>query len=1076
MPLGIARKVTNRRPSLYPVNADPRKNCLSPRLRGGLLGFLAAAACFGACAEAQVVAEKIAPDTVRFYASPASQASAKPSVAIEGNWPALGGMPIGFPVVPIFSDPGGGNARVTVPVPAGSNVYGTGLVAGPLERTGRFTTLYNEDSYQWGDSDQQLYQSHPWVLVVRPDGSSFGVIFDSTWRSTIDLTAPVASGIRFQQTSAAGYPPVIVIERSNPADVVKALSDLTGRPFMPPLWSIGFHQSRYSYTPAARSLEVAQGFRDRRIPADTIWFDIDYMSGAKNFTFNAFAFPNPAATNASLRALGFSSVWIIDPGTKQDSTYSIFTSGFAGNHFVKQANQTTDQTGTVWPGTCVWPDFTRAETRQWWAGLFPSFLSRGADGVWNDMNEPSVFNVPGGTMPNDAWHRADAELGGPGTHLQYHNIYGMQMVRATRDGFLQTRPALRPFVLSRANYLGGQKYAATWTGDNTADWYHLDVSISNVLNLGLSGQPNSGPDIGGYSGTSAGDGILYLRWLGLGSMLPFSRVHTEKGGVDREPWVLGASGEEVARLALQRRYQLLPHLYTLFHEAHTTGMPVARPLFFAEPANPALRTRDDEFLLGDGLVVACATSQSGTPQRPPLTGPLHRFSFPVSNLPGAAGDEAPLDLPHLYLRGGSIVPVGPIRQNTREGTLDPLTLIVALDENGLAGGMLYEDAGDGFGYQQGDYRLSKYSAFREQNRVHVTLDTVWGSRPPIERRCVVRLLTGDLTEIRAEGRDGDEIVIPLDSPPATLDPRHIDGRTLNGAFEKVDLLAFQTTPSAGQNNTNELNAMWVRPEIGGVRIGLSGNLGTDASAVAIFLDTQAGGQNQINTGALASPPPGLAAITNTRLESGFNADRLLWVSLTGVTVSSYWVELNTGSASTIKLLGRRLVNSGFGLLSGGINPAGIQVAIDNTNTAGVEADAGGDPLSANTGVEIFIPDAALGPGASPCRPVQIMAALVGPDGTFRSQVLPPAPGSGSLGMTPDFGLIPGAQVALGYATLVSADVNLDGSVNVEDLYAWEQGQGVRDIDRSGVVDANDREWLMSVIRCREAELETVGRR
>ena len=1049
-----------------------RKNGSVARTLAALIALVAASP----ESPAQLVAERIAPGIVRFYASPASQAASKPSVAIEGAWPALGGLPIGFSIIPAFSDPGSGNARVTVPVPTGSHVYGTGLVAGPLERTGRFTTLYNEDSYQWGDSDQQLYQSHPWVLVVRPDGSAFGVIFDSTWKSTIDLTSPVAIGIRFQQTSVAGYPPVIVIDRSNPSDVVKALSDLTGRPFMPPLWSIGFHQSRYSYTPAARSLEVARGFRDRRIPADTIWFDIDYMSGAKNFTFNAFAFPNPAATNASLHALGFSSVWIIDPGTKQDTAYSIFASGLAGNHFVKQANQASDQTGAAWPGTSVWPDYTRAETRQWWAGLYPSFLAHGADGVWNDMNEPSVFNAAGGTMPNDAWHRADASLGGPGTHLQYHNIYGMQMVRATRDGFLQARPTLRPFVLSRANYLGGQKYAATWTGDNTANWYHLDVNISNVLNLGLSGQPNSGADIGGYSTSNDAGVLLYIRWLGLGAMMPFARVHTEKGGPDMEPWVFGASAEETARLALQRRYQLLPHLYTLFHEAHTTGMPVARPLFFAQPANAALRTRDDEFLLGDGLVVACATTPQATPQKPPLTGPLHRFAFPVSNLPGAASDAAQLDLPHLFLRGGSIIPVGPIRQNTREAASDTLTLIVSLDDNGLASGMLYEDAGDGWGYQQGDFRLSKYAAFRYQNRVHITLDTVWGSRPAIDRRCVVRLLTADLTEIRAEGRDGDEIIIDLPGKPVTLDPRHIDGRKLNEAFEPVDLLALQTTPAGSLNNTNELNAMWMRPEFGGVRIGLSGNLGTDASAVAIFLDTQAGGQNQINTSALASPPPGLAAITNTRLENGFSPDRLLWVSLTGVTVSAYWIELNSPGASTIKLLGRRLVNSGFGLLSGGINPDGVQVAIDNTNAAGIGAGPGGNALTATTGIEIFIPDAALGAGAPPCRPIQIMAALVGPDGAFRSQVLPPAPGTGSLGAAPNFAVMPGTQVALGYSSLVAADVNLDGMVDVEDLYAWEQGRGVRDIDRNGAADGHDRDWLVGIIRCREAELEAVGRR
>lgn len=1027
--------------------------------------------CLAGVAHAQLVAERIAPNTVRFFASPASQIAAKPSIALEGNWPALGGLPVGFSVIPVFSDPGSGSLRVTVPVPPGSNVYGTGLVAGPLERTGRITTLYNEDSYQWGESDQQLYQSHPWVLTVRPDGTAFGVLFDSTWKSSIDLANPALNGIRFTQSAAAGYPAIIIIERDNPADVVKALSDLTGRPFMPPLWSLGFHQSRYSYPSSARALEVARGFRDRRLPADTIWFDLDYMAGAKNFTFNTFSF-NAVSTNNSLDAIGFQGVWIIDPGVKRETGYSVYDTGLAGNHWVKQSNQTTDFSGQVWPGICVWPDYTRAETRQWWSGLVQTFLNSGADGMWNDMNEPSVFNVVGGTISADAWHRADASLGGPGTHEQYHNIYGMQMVRATREGFLAKRPTLRPFVLSRANYLGGQRYAATWSGDNTSNWYHLDISISNVLNLGLSGQPNSGPDIGGYTG--AGDASLYARWMGIGAMLPFARAHTEKGNPDKEPWSFGFGAEATARLALQRRYQLLPHLYTLFHEAHTSGMPVARPLFFAEPANTALRTRDNEFLLGDGLVVACATSQASTPERPPLSGPLHRFGLPLSNLPGSATDADQPDLPHLYLRGGSILPIAPIRQYTREAPLDSLTLIVALDSNNQARGMLYEDSGEGWGYQQGDYRLSTYTAWSDQGHIHVTLDSVSGSRPAIPRRCVVRLLTGDLTELRAEGNDGDEFIFDLASSPAPLDPRNLDGKQLPQAFEAADLLASQTTPAGNQNNINELNRLWARPEVGGMRIGLSANLAPDGSALVLFFDSIPGGQNLINTSTLAAPPAGLQQLSSTHLEPGFDADRILYLDATGGILSANWVELSTGTTHAKKYLGRQSVNSTVALLSGGSNPTGIQVALDNTNTQGVDS-VSATASTAITGFEIFIPDAALGASATFCRPVLLMAALVAPDGSFRAQALPPV--ANASGIAPNFANIPGSQFVQAYSTIVtSADLNLDGLVDVEDLYEWEQGRGNRDVDRNGIINAADRDRLLEVIRCREAELESADRR
>jgi alpha-glucosidase len=996
---------------------------------GCAVWLLSACAAWG-----QMIAERIAPDVVRFYASSAARTAAEPSVAMEGSWPSLGSLPAGWPVLPVFTTVSG-NVRVTVPVPAGSHVYGTGLVAGPLERTGRFTTLYNDDSYAWGDGDQQLYQSHPWVLVVRPNGTSFGVLFDSTWRSTIDLTNPAGQGIRFEQTSTAGFPAVVIIERNNPSAVVMALSDLTGRPFMPPLWSLGYQQSRYSYTPASRAIEVAQGFRDRRMPGEVMWFDIDYMNGFRIFTFNPSTFPNPAATNATLDTLGFQGVWMINPGVKFENGYSIYESGRAGDHFVKQSNQTSDFVGDVWPGASVWPDFTRAATRQWWAALYPPYLALGVDGVWNDMNEPAVFNSGSGwTMPNGNWHRADAALGGAGTHLQFHNIYGMQMVRASREGFLLARPEQRPFVLSRANYLGGQRYAATWSGDNVANWYHLDVSISNVLNLGLSGQPNSGPDIGGFVGD--GDATLFTRWMGVGAMLPFARGHTSVGTRDKEPWSYGAGSEGTIRLALQRRYQLLPHMYTLLHEAHTTGLPVVRPLFFAEPGNGALRTRDDEFLLGSGLVVACATSQGATPQRPPMTGILRRFGLPVSNLPGAGDDANVADLPHLFLRGGAIVPVGPVRQFSREGPLDALTLLVALDESGFATGTLYEDAGDGWGYQSGDFRRTTYTAYQDGGVVRVVVSAVEGSRPAISRPVTVRLLTGDLQERRGFGRDGEEIVISLADPvipSSPADARHIDGRRLTEAFGPGDLIAVQDTAAGSQNNSNELNQLWMRAEAGGVRIGLSGNLATDGSALALFLDTQPGGQNVVNTNSLSPPPAGLQALTNTRLETGFEADRLMFVNAFGGAVYADWIELSAGGAHSKRYIGQQAVASGFGLLSGGLNQAGIQVALDNSNTAGVGAGSVGDRASATTGFEIFIPDAALGTGHGACREVRVFAALVAPDGSFRAQTLPGLAGGAGPGVAPNFATIGGSQTATGSA-FAASDLDGDGVIGLEDVY------------------------------------------
>jgi alpha-glucosidase len=255
--------------------------------------------------------------------------------------------------------------------------------------------------------------------------------------------------------------------------------------------------------------------------------------------------------------------------------------------------------GKVWPGLCAFPDFTVPTVRTWWSGLYRDFLAKGVDGVWNDMNEPSVFDGPDGTMPETNQHRGGAGLA-PGPHRQYHNVFGMLMVRATREGVLAARPDQRPFVLTRSNFLGGQRYAATWTGDNTASDEHMKLSIPMSLTLGLSGQPFNGPDLGGYGKNATAE--VWARWAAMGVFFPFCRGHSEKGVNNKEPWAFGPEVERTARIALERRYRLLPYLYTCFHTAAQTGLPIMRPLFFADPADPALRREEHAFLLGSDLL------------------------------------------------------------------------------------------------------------------------------------------------------------------------------------------------------------------------------------------------------------------------------------------------------------------------------------------------------------------------------------------------------------------------------------------------------------------------------------------
>ncbi|TVQ61277.1 MAG: DUF5110 domain-containing protein [Phycisphaerales bacterium] len=637
----------------------------------------------------------------------------------------------GWAVRPEFSTDDDGRYVARIPLQAGTSLYGTGEVPGQLLRNGRVTETWNTDAYAYNNNSLSLYQSHPYVLAVRADGTAFGVIADTTYRCRIetrdDAIVFAAEGRAF---------PLIVIDGATPQEVTSKLAELTGYMPMPPKWAIGYHQCRYSYYPESVVRELAEGFRKRNIPCDVIWMDIDYMDGFRTFTFSDEHFPDPKGLNDWLLSKGFHNVWMINPGVKDEEGYFVRDQLVEGDHAVKRADGSTFR-GEVWPGPCLFPDFTRRETREWWATLYQDFIAQNVTGVWNDMNEPAIFNVESKTMPEDNVHRADEALGGEGNHQRYHNIYGMQMVSASRDGIQAAAPDRRVFVLSRANFLGGHRYAATWSGDNVADWDHLEWSVSMTLNLGLSGQPFNGPDIGGFAGNGTAE--MFRRWMAVGAMMPFARGHTGKGNIDKEPWSFGAEVEATSRRALERRYVMLPYFYTLFREAATTGLPVMRPVFFADPADPALRSEDDAFLLGSGvLVVPFMTPEADRVFALPK-GDWRRFDF-AHKIDGDSEDEY---LPEMYLKAGSILPTGPVKQYVGERPLDELTLIVALDNNGRASGTLYEDDGDGHAYREGGFRLTEFRASLVGDIVTVTSRVAEGDWAPAERRVHVRIIHED---------------------------------------------------------------------------------------------------------------------------------------------------------------------------------------------------------------------------------------------------------------------------------------------------------------------------------------------
>ncbi|GKC13619.1 heteroglycan glucosidase 1 [Tanacetum coccineum] len=616
-------------------------------------------------------------------------------------------------------------------LPAGTSLYGTGEVSGQLERTGKRVFTWNTDAWWYGSGTASLYQSHPWVLAVLPNGDAFGILADTTTRCEIDLRKE--SIVKFTATPTF---PVITFGPFASANVVlTSLSHAIGTVFMPPKWALGYHQCRWSYDSDMRVREIAKTFREKRIPCDVIWMDVDHTDGFRTFTFDQENFPSPKSLADDLHGIGFKGIWMVEPGIKCEKGYFVYDTGSENDVWV-QTKDGEPFVGNVWPGPCVFPDYTQEKARSWWANLVKDHISNGVDGVWNDMNEPSTT-----TMPESNIHRGDAELGGHQNHSHYHNVYGMLMARATYDGMKLADPNKRPFVLTRAGFIGSQRYAATWTGDNFSTWVHLHMSISMVLQLGLSGQPLSGPDIGGFDGNATPK--LFGRWFGIGAMFPFARGHSQKETVDHEPWSFGEECEEVCRLALKRRYRLMPHIYTLFYLAHTQGSLVASPTFFADSKDPRLRTNENSFLLGPLLVYASTTSDLG----------IHELKH-----------ELPSGIWIYRQRGGSIIPFGPAHQHVGEANPnDDLSLLVALDENGKAEGVMFEDDGESYEYINGVCLLTTYVAELRSLVITVSVSKTEGlwKRP---NRCLhVHILLGKGAMVDAWGIDGEVMQIAMPS-------------------------------------------------------------------------------------------------------------------------------------------------------------------------------------------------------------------------------------------------------------------------------------------------------------------------
>lgn len=579
-------------------------------------------------------------------------------------------------------------------------IYGNGEKYSWLNQLGSKTINYNSDVLLHHKfhhpAVQEMHTAIPFFIGTCP-GKAYGLFFDNSYRTTFDFAKSDPEIISFQ--ADGGNLDYYFIYGLDLADVVKGYSLLTGTLPLPRRQILGYHQSRYSYQNQEELLAVAEGLRKHDLPCDFLYLDIHYMDAYKVFTVNKDGFKDFKEVLQKLKKMGFGVVVIINPGVKVEEGYRVFEQGKEKGYFVTKPSGEVYQ-GEVWPKPAAFPDYLRTEVRQWWGEFYRELLESGVEGIWNDMNEPSDFTRGSGTLPDDAVHRSDDGTEVP--HAEVHNIYGLLQTRATREALEAIQPEKRSFVLTRAAFAGSQRYSALWTGDNSSLWEHMECSIPMILNLGLSGYSFVGADVGGFRGDCNGE--MLARWTQLGAFIPFFRNHSEIGSARQEPWVFSAEVLEIVRKYICLRYQFLTYFYNLMKESANSGVPVARPLLYHYQDDLNTYHINDQFLLGEGLMV-CPVVRPGIKNRMVYLPDGDWYDYWTGEkLSGGRYviAEAPLDKLPLYVKAGTILPLNDSGLNKK--TDEPIRKLTAHCYSGTDGYCrLYFDDGFSTKYRQGEY-------------------------------------------------------------------------------------------------------------------------------------------------------------------------------------------------------------------------------------------------------------------------------------------------------------------------------------------------------------------------------------
>ncbi|AQR96593.1 glycoside hydrolase family 31 protein [Clostridium saccharoperbutylacetonicum] len=594
--------------------------------------------------------------------------------------------------------------------------YGLGEKTGHLNKKGYHYVNWNTDNAKpHGETFDRLYKSIPFLIGLSK-GNAFGIFFDNHFETYFDMGRDNSEYYYF--AAADGNLDYYFIYGPSVKKVVEGYTIITGNMPLPALWTLGYQQCRWSYDNETRLMEIANSFREKGIPCDTLYLDIDYMDGYRVFTWNKERFENPEAMIKNLNNMGFKVVTIIDPGVKVDKGYKTYDEGLENGYFATD-NQGIVYRNEVWPGDSVYPDFLSSKVRKWWGENQKIMTDTGVSGIWNDMNEPASFNGP---LPDDVMFNNDGILV---THKEVHNIYGHMMAKATYEG-LKKATGKRPFIVTRACYAGTQKYSTVWTGDNQSTWEHLRMSIPMLMNLGLSGMAFCGTDVGGFGHDCSAE--LLSRWVQVGTFTPLFRNHSAMGTRDQEPWAFDEITEEINRKYIKLRYKLLPYLYDMMWRCSKNGEPIIRPLLFNYQNDKKTYEINDEFLCGENILVAPVVEQGAKARM--LYLPEGNSWIDYWTKEECEGGqyiikETPVDVCPIYVKGGSIIPIGEDQNYIGEKSVNKLTIEVYLSkENTETRYHHYNDDGESFRYQAGEFNHYKIKTTNLDEKVEIKFKAI----------------------------------------------------------------------------------------------------------------------------------------------------------------------------------------------------------------------------------------------------------------------------------------------------------------------------------------------------------------